>query len=246
MNKFFASLLVALIPNKARRKALRQKFAVKKVRIPSGNTVSIEGDGSTKNIHINGTGNQVLVKKPETPLHLEIAITGNNNQIIIEEGLRTETLCRIFIGTAPYPCNNAKIHIGKNVRINDVYFLLMEDCSTIEVGTDCLFSWGIYVWASDSHAIFEVPAGCPYDKFEEIKNKKAINPGHFVKIGNHVWVGMDVKIGKDTEIGDGSVIGWGSVVTKKFSQKNCIIAGNPAKIVKENRSWEHSSANMYS
>ncbi|MBR6797744.1 MAG: acyltransferase [Opitutales bacterium] len=243
MNKFFANLLVAFIPNKTRRKALREKLAVKRIRMTPGNVVSIKG-GITKNIHISGKGNHVLVKKTDSPLHLEISITGNNNEVIIEEGLRIESLCRIAIGTTPCPCNNAKIYIGKNTRINDVYFLLMEDNSTIEVGDDCLFSWGIYVWATDSHAIFEVPEKYPYNKFDELEEKNVKNKGHFIKIGNHVWVGMDVKIGKDTTIGDGSIIGWGSVVTKSFDQINCIIAGNPAKTVKHCRSWDLLSANM--
>jgi len=45
---------------------------------------------------------------------------------------------------------------------------------------------------------------------------------------------MDVKINKNTKISDDSIVGWGSIVTKKFEDKNIIIAGTPAKIVKRN------------
>ena len=34
----------------------------------------------------------------------------------------------------------------------------------------------------------------------------------------------------------------GSIVTKKFNQEDIIIAGSPAKIIKENVSWDRASA----
>ncbi|REG87727.1 serine O-acetyltransferase [Winogradskyella sediminis] len=50
-------------------------------------------------------------------------------------------------------------------------------------------------------------------------------------IGNNVTVGAQVVIIGDIEIGDNVVIGAGSVVVKSFPS-NCVIAGNPAKIIK--------------
>ena len=54
-----------------------------------------------------------------------------------------------------------------------------------------------------------------------------------VKIGNNVWIGANVVILPGVEIGDNTVIGAGSIVTKSFKEGNCIIAGNPAKIIKK-------------
>jgi acetyltransferase-like isoleucine patch superfamily enzyme len=42
---------------------------------------------------------------------------------------------------------------------------------------------------------------------------------------------------KGSFIKDNSIIATGSVVTKAFEESNVIIAGSPAKIVKENVSW---------
>ena len=53
-----------------------------------------------------------------------------------------------------------------------------------------------------------------------------------VKLGNNVWIGSNVTILPGVTIGDGAIVGAGSVVTKDVL-KNTIVAGNPAKIIKE-------------
>lgn len=58
-----------------------------------------------------------------------------------------------------------------------------------------------------------------------------------IKIGNHVWIGMRVIILKGVTIGDNSVIAAGSIVTKDVPN-NCLVAGNPAKIIKQNIEWK--------
>ena len=52
-----------------------------------------------------------------------------------------------------------------------------------------------------------------------------------VKIGKNVWIGQKSRICKGVEIGDNSIVAANSVVTKSVPA-NCIVAGNPAKIVK--------------
>jgi len=56
--------------------------------------------------------------------------------------------------------------------------------------------------------------------------------GKAAKIGNNVVIGAGAKIIGDVTIGDNVVIGANAVVTKSFPD-NCVIAGVPAKIIKE-------------
>lgn len=58
-----------------------------------------------------------------------------------------------------------------------------------------------------------------------------------VTIGNHVWIGCKSIILKGVNIGDGAIIAAGSVVTKDVPPFS-LVAGSPAKLIKENVKWE--------
>ena len=57
-----------------------------------------------------------------------------------------------------------------------------------------------------------------------------------VKIGNNCFIGMNTTILKGTVIGDNVIVGAGSVLTGKEYPPNCVIAGNPAKVIKQDSS----------
>ena len=59
-----------------------------------------------------------------------------------------------------------------------------------------------------------------------------------MSIGNEVWICCDSTILKGSSIPDGSIIGAKSLVNKKFGKTNCLYAGNPASLKKENISWK--------
>ena len=58
-------------------------------------------------------------------------------------------------------------------------------------------------------------------------------PGKDVTIGENCWIGMNSVILPGVTLGKGTVVGAGSVVTKSFPAGHCIVAGNPARIIKE-------------
>ena len=68
------------------------------------------------------------------------------------------------------------------------------------------------------------------DTEEQIKNQGSYEEK--IEIGDNVWIGAHVIILKGVIIGNGSVIGAGSVVTHDVPP-NCVVAGNPAKIIKK-------------
>ena len=94
------------------------------------------------------------------------------------------------------------------------------------MGNNILIGWNVNIRDSDGHNILN------------INNNEILNPNKSIEIGNHVWIGSYVDILKGASINDNSIIGFKSLVTKKYTEKNVIIAGSPAKIIKTNINWE--------
>lgn len=89
-----------------------------------------------------------------------------------------------------------------------------------------MFSWGIKIFASDTHAIYSS------------ENKKLLNWGKEIIIGNHVWICMDATILKNSRIPPNSIVGASAVVAGNFQEENSILAGNPARVVKRQVHWD--------
>lgn len=51
-------------------------------------------------------------------------------------------------------------------------------------------------------------------------------------IGDYCWIGMNSLVLAGVELGPSTIVGGGSVVTKSFPEGYCVIAGNPAKVIK--------------
>lgn len=56
--------------------------------------------------------------------------------------------------------------------------------------------------------------------------------GKEVRIGDYSWIGMGAVILPGVILGPRTIVGAGSVVTKSFPDGFCIIAGNPARLIK--------------
>lgn len=57
-------------------------------------------------------------------------------------------------------------------------------------------------------------------------------PSQPVIIGRKCWIGMNAIILPGVVLGENTIVGAGSVVTRSFPQGHCVIAGNPARIIK--------------
>ena len=159
------------------------------------------------------------------PQGMFISIWGKNNHIWIDPSIETFH-GNITIGDNNTTVDNCTLKIGEKCISNGINIVLYEPGSSVIIGKNCLFSFNIDIWASDSHSIFDKDT------------KKLLNWGKSIVIGDHVWVGMKSCILKNSHIANDCIVGAHSVVAGQFTESNCAIAGNPAKIVKRGISWD--------
>lgn len=151
---------------------------------------------------------------------MRIVVTGMNNRMII----RKNSIFREG-GRVKLEDENNLIDIGENTDIVDCFFAVSDYDSKIIVGKDCMFSAKVIIRNSDVHSILN-------------EEGKRINPARDTIIGERVWIGYGANILKGCHIGDDSVIGTQSVVAGLNTSKGCVIAGNPAKVVKQGVHWD--------
>lgn len=112
----------------------------------------------------------------------------------------------------------AVLSIFDNVAIGDRTEIHIG--SHCEIGENTLISWDCCIIDRDYH---------------KLGTEESVAP---IKIGKNVWIGCRSLILKGVTIGDSAVVAAGSVVTKDVPAR-AMVAGNPAKIIKENVEWTH-------
>jgi acetyltransferase-like isoleucine patch superfamily enzyme len=193
----------------------------------NGNSKKIKGRGNIFNFSgaslkkvkfdIVGDENTIVARKGTEVSNSVIRIRGSGHCLQIGEQ------CRIK-GTFWFEDVNGSIVLGDKTTTIGVGIAVTEPGSTIRIGSDCMLAYGIDIRSGDSHSIID------------LNTNKRINFAQDVNIGDHVWIGADVRILKGISIGNNSIIGSNAVVTKSIPD-NCIAAGVPARVVKNNVTW---------
>lgn len=174
--------------------------------------------GSDFHVDVIGNNNTIQIGKKCVLNNTQIQINGDGNQLIIEDEVRFIGPCKIIVGSG------GTLIIRRNAGVRGVEFNL--DGALIDVGELCMFSYGIILRNHDSHKVID-----PY-------NGKVLNSPKDIILGKHVWIAQNVTILKGCKIGDNSVLGLGAVVTKSCPEGS-IMTGCPAKVVKENITWDY-------
>ena len=144
----------------------------------------------------------------------DITYLNVRGKLIFQDKYYIEKGCRFDIG------DGATAKFGEGYVNAMTNFTIMHG---ITVGDECVIAWGCEFMDEDFHQI----------TYPEKKEKSFP-----IEIGNHVWIGSNVTVLKGSRIADGCVIASNSVVCSIFQKPNCLIAGNPAKVIKENVTWE--------
>ncbi len=181
----------------------------------NNNLVSIKSKRHGFYVRIYGDNNSIDIGENSRLKYTQITILGDNNHIIAEDGSKLDGPCKITLE------GNSTLYIGRNSGIRGVTFVAKD--ANITVGRNCMFSYDVIVRNNDSHKVLDADGN-------------VTNGAQDIVIGDHVWLCERSTILKGVTIGENSILGFGAVVTKDCPP-NSVMAGNPARVVKQNVTW---------
>ena len=123
---------------------------------------------------------------------------------------------RVRLTTWPAPGGAAEITIGDCVLICGG--AQVTAARSIEIGDGAMLARGVTITDCDWHGL--------YDRVTAVQDPKP------VRVGANVWLGDYAFVGKGVSIGENAVVGARAVVVTDVPA-NAVVAGNPAKVVKE-------------
>lgn len=111
------------------------------------------------------------------------------------------------------------VTIGKNFKVSPLSYIDMHKPGYIEIGNDVQITRYAMILSYDSSKF----------KYQDFFKE---DPYGKVRIGNNVYIGAQSIVMPGVCIGDNVIVGANSVVLNDVPS-NCIVAGNPAKIIKK-------------
>lgn len=188
----------------------------------SGKNNKVLNHGGVKvgsRIQIVGNGNKLIMEKGSLLLNSLVKISGNNNEIVLKANSYISG-AELWIEN-----NGCLLEIGERTFVgHHSHLACTEDGSRLIVGDDGMISSYVQIRTGDSHSIVDMEGN-------------RINPAQSVHIGNHCWLGEGSRVLKGVTLEGDDIVSTGTIVTKSFG-KNVLLGGIPAKIIKENVTWD--------
>ena len=168
----------------------------------------------------------------------------DNDETLFNERIKCKTLCYRFNNLSPDKLDERKELIkkiigktgnkfwieqpficdyGYNIEIGENFYsnhnLTILDCAKVAFGDNVFIAPNVSFYTAEHPLDYET-------------RNKGLEYAKPITVGNNVWIGGGVNVLSDVKIGNNVVIGAGSVVTKDVPD-NVVVAGNPAKVIKE-------------
>ncbi|MDR2043946.1 MAG: hypothetical protein LBQ15_06185 [Clostridium sp.] len=172
-------------------------------------------------ITVIGSDNEIVFGDRNYLEGCRIFIKGSHNRVVLGD-----LVCAYSL-TIHVEDDGNEVHIGHKVLFAGTTELACIEGTKIQVGSGCLFSSGVSVRTGDSHSIVSCQDG------------GRLNPSADIRICDRVWLGRNVTLLKGAFVPADVVVGEGSIVTQGLRTANTVVAGIPAKVIREGIRWCH-------
>lgn len=144
------------------------------------------------------------------------------------EALWSSTANIRFEGKTRIGCNpkfrlTGKLTFGENFEAGHDLLIICQKEVFFE--KNVLLSWDVSIMDADGHRIFDA-------------DDNETNPPRAIHMGQHTWIGCQATILKGSTLPEESIVASHALITKSFTQKHCIIAGNPGRVIKTKQRWQ--------
>lgn len=190
--------------------------AINKIRIEGkNNSITKKGRIEGLTILIVGNNNKIIFESNSVVQYSTIKIFGDNHTFHVHQN------CDIQKNEIWIQGQSNQFIIGENSMLVHSDIAVGENGTKLIIGKNCMVAGEIRT--SDGHSILN-------------ENGKRVNFGEDILIEDKVWVCKGSMVLKGVHIGAGSMVAARSIVTKNIPPKS-MVAGAPAKIIRENIGW---------
>ncbi len=169
-------------------------------------------------IELSGPGHTLLIEPGARLWDVTLRLIGQNHTCVIGAGARLRG------GHFLIEDSGGRLEIGSGTTMITPMVVCSEG-GTLRVGRDCLIAYGLDLRNSDGHSVLDAAT------------RQRVNPPADTIIADHVWLGNNCQVLKGVTIGAHSIAAARSVITKNVPP-HTLVAGVPAKVIREGVDWD--------
>lgn len=171
-------------------------------------------------LHFNPFDSELVALRLEARLKTErlnqTSMAHRKQRTAILKSLFGSTGKNLYIESS-FNCDyGINIHVGENFYAN--FGCVILDVAEVRIGDNCMIAPQVGIYTA-TH---------PIDPTERAQGFEYAKPIH---IGHNCWIGGHATLNPGIRLGDNVVVASGAVVTKSFGD-NVVVAGNPARIIR--------------
>lgn len=215
----------------------REAFSRNEI-VVDGKRIHSRAEAPLIDFQIDGYDNTILINHPIGPGTLHIITQAGVVGCRFEFGASNRVASNVFVSffeSGRKSAARSTVRIGNSNLFNGNVQILAGICPStlVQIGDENLFADNIQIRGAVEHLTYNV----------ETKARESIE--HGIRIHNRVWLCNDAMIYNKSDIASDNVVAARTLTNRPFSERNTVIAGSPAKVMKRGVMWHLETTDAY-